>query len=99
MTDQTWRQRAACRRKPTNDWFPVSTKDQSVETLSAKRTCAGCPVRLDCVLAAFRDDDRYGIRGGVDLGTLSAKQRSALRQRVEQADLDRQQNVEPVAAA
>ncbi|MFE1767261.1 WhiB family transcriptional regulator [Streptomyces angustmyceticus] len=32
----------------------------------ARKACAGCPARLDCLRTAINNDERWGIWGGLD---------------------------------
>ena len=57
---EDWRARAACRDDPERQ-FP----DHNVEQIAAaKRVCAGCPVRTECLQDALRLDERGGVWGG-----------------------------------
>lgn len=56
-----WQDHAACKGKPTELFFPISSKTDCSE---AKRICRECPVRVDCVLFAMKHD-LYGIWGGM----------------------------------
>lgn len=71
QTDLEWRQRALCPSVDPDIFFP----EQSESAAEAKRICAACPVRPECAEYAIRNDERFGIWGG-----LSAKERSLLRQ-------------------
>ena len=75
---------AACRgmanRKfaRADPFFPM--KSTEAATAGAKRICAGCPVRPDCLQAALDEESQandqriYGIRGG-----LTPEERTRLR--------------------
>ncbi len=72
-----WRDRAACRGMNPNLFFVSYPGDRCVV---ARRKCAECPVRQECLEAALREpSDRLGggIRGGMD-----ADQRAKLRSRL-----------------
>lgn len=49
----------------------------------AKAICAACPVRADCLDAALRDEERWGIRGGMTY----MERRKVVRRRKKNADL------------
>jgi WhiB family redox-sensing transcriptional regulator len=56
----SWQEQAACRGAATDLWFPDSgNTDHAAE---AKRVCAGCPVRQDCLDANL--GEKHGIYGG-----------------------------------
>ncbi|MGW2209950.1 WhiB family transcriptional regulator [Streptomyces sp. NPDC001781] len=70
-----WAREAACQGLDLGDFFTES--DRGIA--HAKRICAFCPVRMDCLDEALRAEgtSRYGIYGG-----LTAKERGSLaRQR------------------
>jgi WhiB family transcriptional regulator, redox-sensing transcriptional regulator len=57
-----WRDNAACRNVPNPEVFfprPSETADE------AKKICARCPVRVECLKDAFDQGDVYGFRGGM----------------------------------
>lgn len=70
-----WRRRSACSRTlrlqllglvadipfDTDLWFPVRQGDPS---FAAKRVCAACPVRGDCLADALDRGEEFGIWGG-----------------------------------
>lgn len=66
MGHNQWRQRAACADQPSTRW------DLDAGTLGewqlGRRTCAGCPVRDDCLVDARRHAQRGVIRAGVPYG-------------------------------
>jgi WhiB family transcriptional regulator, redox-sensing transcriptional regulator len=57
-----WRLRAACGTEDPELFFATDPAD--IE--KAQRICCGCPVRLQCTLAAEANDERFGVWGGVD---------------------------------
>ena len=70
---EDWRQGASCAQVGGDLWFP----EKGGTTLYAKRICAACPVRRQCLdeaLALPNAEDQDGIRGG-----LSVRERRALR--------------------
>lgn len=61
-TMPAWMERASCTDSPDlDDWF----SDSVVAMTIAKRTCADCPVRNQCLAFAFEHDEQYGIWGGL----------------------------------
>lgn len=62
----SWEDRAGCYNRPESWW----DGDNDVETVSARKTCLGCPVLEQCLGERMREegddvDARYGIRGGL----------------------------------
>lgn len=76
MTD--WLDRAACRGRPTDWWYP-GQGDRFTQRV-AVMVCRGCPVRAECLAEALAAEAsatyQFGIRGG-----LTAEARVALRGR------------------
>jgi WhiB family redox-sensing transcriptional regulator len=63
MTDDQWRQQAACIGQPPNMFFPDRT--DRADRDDAKAVCAVCPVRVECLTEAVTH--RYhGIWGGTN---------------------------------
>jgi WhiB family redox-sensing transcriptional regulator len=58
-----WAEAAACRGSDLNLFF----SDAEAKVQQAKRICAGCPVRAECLDEGLRAEDssRYGIYGGL----------------------------------
>lgn len=71
-TPPEWVTDAVCAQTDPDAWFP----DKGGSTASAKRICAGCPVRERCLAYAMERRERFGIWGG-----LSERERRALRHR------------------
>jgi len=69
-----WRSAAVCAQVDPEIFYP----DKGESTLAAKRVCAGCPVRSECLAEALARRERFGIWGG-----LSERERRAVH--VEQA--------------
>ena len=65
-----WRQDALCAETDPEAFFP----EKGGSTREAKRVCAGCSVRVECLEAALANDERFGIWGG-----LSERERRRLR--------------------
>lgn len=59
-----WQSEAACHQHPDPDlWFPEDgTGDTNGHT--AKTICAGCPVRLECLVTSLANGETVGIWGG-----------------------------------
>lgn len=58
-----WREHAACRNTRHPDvWYP--DKEQIHTIRAAKIVCKQCPVRADCLDAAFDNGEPFGIWGG-----------------------------------
>lgn len=64
-----WRIDAACREVDPELFFPPAGPIGLASAAAARRVCAGCPVRRDCLEAALRVEDgrygRYGMWGGM----------------------------------
>ena len=54
---------AACRRSDPDLFFPAPKDDRSAQ--AAKRVCARCPLRLDCLALALEMPDVDGVWGGL----------------------------------
>ncbi|WP_231839643.1 MULTISPECIES: WhiB family transcriptional regulator [Blastococcus] len=61
---------ALCAETDPEAFFP----DKGGSTRDAKRVCAGCPVRAECLEYALASDERFGIWGG-----LSERERRRVR--------------------
>ncbi len=62
MTAPSW-ERSACANADPERWFPPPNTPHR-QVAAAVAVCAGCPVRLECLLFALSHDERYGIWGG-----------------------------------
>jgi WhiB family redox-sensing transcriptional regulator len=69
-TDEDWRLDALCAETDPEAFFP----EKGGSTREAKRVCSGCSVRTECLESALRNDERFGIWGG-----LSERERRRLR--------------------
>ena len=65
-----WQERALCAETDPEAFFP----EKGGSTREAKRICAGCEVRAECLEYALAQDERFGIWGG-----LSERERRRLR--------------------
>lgn len=70
--DQRWRAVALCAQTDPDIFFPENGHNPWI----AKRICAGCPVRVDCLTDALQHGEPYGVRGG-----FTANERKHLRRR------------------
>ncbi|MCX4694473.1 WhiB family transcriptional regulator [Streptomyces sp. NBC_01408] len=63
-----WQSRAACRDLGTGRFFhPAGERgeDREERDAAAKRVCAGCPVRAECLEHALRTREPFGVWGGL----------------------------------
>lgn len=70
--DLSWQDRAACRGMNPDLFFPA----RGEETRQAKKVCARCPVREECLDFALENAEKFGIWGG-----LSERERRGERRR------------------
>ncbi|OMQ28715.1 transcription factor WhiB [Rhodococcus sp. D-1] len=56
-----WQERAVCQRTDPEAFFP----EPGEAVRPAKRVCAGCEVRVDCLAYALANDERFGVWGGL----------------------------------
>jgi WhiB family transcriptional regulator, redox-sensing transcriptional regulator len=56
-----WQDIARCRDYDPEIFFP----EKGGSSREAKRICADCPVRIECLNYALRRDERYGVWGGM----------------------------------
>jgi hypothetical protein len=88
MSDHEWRQHAECRGYEINIFFPNLAPNmfrhlheiENENAATAKRICATCPVRVDCIIDADLYDDADSIRGGYDFR--NPKTRKHVRQTI-----------------
>ena len=69
--DSTWRDSALCAQTDPEEFFP----DKGSGTRHAKRVCAACTVRTECLEYALTHDERFGVWGGK-----SERERRVLKQ-------------------
>lgn len=62
MTDKWWL-RAACKGYDLTLFFPEAHRRNRYT--AARRICAVCPVRAECLAEAEKTEDAYGMRGGL----------------------------------
>jgi len=72
VDEQDWQERALCAQTDPEAFFP----EKGGSTREAKRICAGCEVRAECLEYALAHDERFGIWGG-----LSERERRRLKRR------------------
>lgn len=60
MLVQDWATQAACRAQKPDDLFV-----RGAEQNQAKRVCAGCPVRTECLIEALDNEIEWGVWGGM----------------------------------
>jgi WhiB family redox-sensing transcriptional regulator len=61
-----WRSQAACTTEDPELFFPIGTTGLAVDQVDeAKRVCARCPVREDCLEYALASNQDAGIWGGL----------------------------------
>jgi WhiB family redox-sensing transcriptional regulator len=70
VSDASWRLDALCAETDPEAFFP----EKGGSTREAKRVCAGCAVRSECLEYALANDERFGIWGG-----LSERERRRVR--------------------
>ena len=73
LTNQTWRQHAACKGVEPDIFYPATDDEAEV----AKAVCAICPVRQPCLEYALASRERDGVWGGAT----EKERRRILRQR------------------
>ena len=76
-----WMHKAACREQGFDAWFPADEAGEEAD--AARRVCAGCPVRPECLDYALDYSIRHGLWGGLSPG--------------ERAALDRRRGPRPIA--
>jgi WhiB family redox-sensing transcriptional regulator len=67
-----WQADALCAQTDPEAFFP----EKGGSTRDAKRICAGCDVKAQCLEYALANDERFGIWGG-----LSERERRKLKKR------------------
>ena len=68
----SWQERALCAQTDPEAFFP----EKGGSTREAKKVCASCDVRAECLDYALANDERFGIWGG-----LSERERRKLKRR------------------
>jgi WhiB family redox-sensing transcriptional regulator len=78
-----WRDLAACLEAPAEMFFPLPTDHETIEL--AKRWCAICPVRDECLAWAMDRREPFGVWGGTTEAERTSTVRQAARRRREAA--------------
>lgn len=68
MTMIDWRGLASCRNRDPEVFYPIGdvwTVEQTGRAEVAKRICADCPVRWECLNDAIKRGDTWAILGGL----------------------------------
>ncbi len=74
-----WRSAGACLSADPDLFFPISSSGPAERQIArAKKICAGCGVRRECLEFALSHDPSYGIWGGT---TADDRQRERRRTR------------------
>lgn len=68
-----WQEQALCAQTDPEAFFP----EKGGSTREAKAVCAQCQVRQECLSYALKNDERFGIWGG-----LSERERRRLKRQV-----------------
>lgn len=71
--DTSWQDRAACKGKPTEWWFPDAERGDSGVYARGREVCVNCPVRGDCLQWAVDNHQRDGMWGGLSPNERRAK--------------------------
>lgn len=70
-SDTDWQSKAACKNMSIDMFFPEQepTDKKTEHYIPAKKICAICPVRNECLMYAMRMEEderwRYGLYGGL----------------------------------
>jgi WhiB family redox-sensing transcriptional regulator len=75
--DTGWMDRGACRGVPGVHFGPPNEHpaEQAPRVEAAKRVCAGCPVRPQCLSYAETRGERHGVWGGLSEEERAGRQR------------------------
>lgn len=66
MNNEDWRERALCKGKDTNIFYPeINAKGGKRQIADVKAICKICPVSSDCLTFAINNDEQFGIWGGL----------------------------------
>jgi len=78
-TATNWRSAGACLSADPDLFFPISSTGPAERQVArAKKVCAGCSVRRECLEFALSNNQIYGIWGGT---TADDRQRERRRKR------------------
>lgn len=70
LDEDEWKKRAVCAQTDPEAFFP----EKGGSTKEAKRVCQGCEVTAECLKYALKNDERFGVWGG-----LSERERRQLK--------------------
>jgi WhiB family redox-sensing transcriptional regulator len=85
---RAWRDRALCLDADPDLFFPPDDGVNAyAQTLAAKKVCAACPVRAECLEYAIVNNELWGVWGGVP-----ERPRRAMRLQAQQAAAPRCRN-------
>ncbi len=70
IDEMGWQEKALCAQTDPEAFFP----EKGGSTREAKKVCLSCEVRADCLDYALKNDERFGIWGG-----LSERERRRIR--------------------
>ncbi len=59
-----WQEQGACLDHNPELFYP-ERESGKMSSLPAKRICADCPVRIECLNTALRRHEQYGVWGGL----------------------------------
>ena len=76
--DQDWAQWAECAKPGTAPMFPSDADEAGIQ--AAKDNCRTCPVLAECLEAALKRGEQWGIWGGRTPAERAALRRSVVRQ-------------------
>lgn len=62
LVRQDWLERAVCSQTDPEQFFP----EKGVSAAVAKKVCNTCPVQVECLTWALRNEEFYGIWGGTE---------------------------------
>lgn len=79
IREEEWMDRGLCSQTDPEKFFP----DTGEHSTDAKKTCRRCTVRAECLEYALRNDEEWGVWGG-----LTANERRALKRKAKQARRD-----------
>lgn len=90
---EDWREAALCAQTDAALFFP----DKGGSAREAKRLCATCPVRIQCLESALDNDERHGIWGGLSERELRKIRRALIAARQRSDEHPTEPAEEPVA--
>lgn len=89
VEDGGWRDSANCRHEGSEVFFAEGGKGGDprrsvIHREHAISICTACDVRLQCLNFAIRNEERWGIWGGVNLSKMTGAERNALAKKVQE---------------